>query len=238
MLVGAGCASLAVAVAAFIWAGPLSAVGAGACVGAAGLAVVSFSVRPSTARTAALTITAAAASIVLTAFYSSAAGPAEGVAALAEAAALLVLLIMSTRLPSARLAVACCMIAGLAISVLVLRLTEIAAPLEGLGMSLFGAMLACSAAAIGVDGRRRDHKRRHHAIQIRRSQRIELSKDLHDFLGHDLSAILVQAQAAIAVADHDPAQQWIALRGIEAGSERSHEGVVRALQVLGGSGYL
>ncbi|MGN9783821.1 sensor histidine kinase [Nonomuraea sp. ZG12] len=182
--------------------------------------------------TAALTLTAAAISIVLTAFSSPPAGPAQGVAALAEAAGLIVLLIVSTRLPSARLAVACCTIAGLAISVLVIRLTEVAAPLEGLGMSLFGAMLACSAAAFGVDGRRRNRKRRHHAIQARRSQRIELAKDLHDFLGHDLSAILVQAQAAIAVAEHDPAQQRIALRGIEADALRALSTLDRTVRTL------
>ncbi|WP_165977558.1 sensor histidine kinase [Nonomuraea diastatica] len=236
VLAGAVCATLAVTLAAFVCTEPLSALGASVCVGAAVLAAILFHAHRSTTTTAVLTFTAASVSIGLTSLYSPPAGSAEGVATLAEASGLIVLILLSARFFPVRAGVVCCLLAGLATSVLVLRLTEITSVLEGLGMSLFGGALACAAVVAGAHGRRRHHVRERQAIQVRRSQRIELAKDLHDFLGHELSGILVQAQAAIAVAEDDPAQQGVALRGIEADALRALSTLDRTVRTLWGEG--
>lgn len=232
MLVGAGSVPLALAAVTVIWVSPLSAIGAGVCVAAAAIALALNRAAPSATITATLAGAAAATSLGLTVLYPRPAGPADGVAAVAEAAGLLTLLLLSVRRLPAALAVCCGAVTSLAVSVLVLRLTPVDSVAEGAGMSLFGVVLAVGGAAVGAAGRRRSHRRQRRAVQARQAHRTALARDLHDFLGHDLSGILVQAQAAMAVADRDPDQQRLALRGIEVDAVRALSTLERTVKAL------
>ncbi|MFC8192578.1 sensor histidine kinase [Cellulomonas sp. NPDC057328] len=76
---------------------------------------------------------------------------------------------------------------------------------------------------------------RHRAVQeARREQRLELAGDLHDFVAHDVSAMVAQAQAGVAVlGGRDPAVAEV-LRRIEAAGLRSLASMDRTIEVLHG----
>jgi signal transduction histidine kinase len=100
---------------------------------------------------------------------------------------------------------------------------------------LFLALLAAGAAAAGAYLRSLDNGRRRQVAMIQAAQRAEFARDLHDFIGHHVSGIVVLAQAAQIVAAHDPPGVISALRQIEqAGGETmaSMRRVVGALREL------
>ena len=63
-------------------------------------------------------------------------------------------------------------------------------------------------------------RRRRSVDEARRTQRLQLARDLHDFVAHDLTGIVVQAQAAQHVGQADPAIALTALRADRAGPDR------------------
>lgn len=60
------------------------------------------------------------------------------------------------------------------------------------------------------------HRRAVVVEQARQAQRLQLARDLHDFVAHDISGIVAQAQAARFVADSRPEAAGPALERIEA----------------------
>lgn len=90
-----------------------------------------------------------------------------------------------------------------------------AGPLERAGAAAFWLLPALVATAFGVHQRRLARRRADAVAAARRDQRLQLSRDLHDFVAHDISGIVVQAQAARFVAAHDPGQAALALERIE-----------------------
>jgi signal transduction histidine kinase len=68
--------------------------------------------------------------------------------------------------------------------------------------------------------------------EARLSQRLELARDLHDFVAHDVSGIVVQAQAAQVVAERDPDEAVAALRRIEEAGLAALSAMDRSLQAL------
>ncbi|MEC4569968.1 sensor histidine kinase [Streptomyces virginiae] len=85
---------------------------------------------------------------------------------------------------------------------------------------------------------RRQATRTEQAVRdARRDQQLELARDLHDFVAHDVSAIVVQAQAARFVAEQDPGQAVRALGRIETAglsALASMDRTVHALQEAAG----
>jgi signal transduction histidine kinase len=76
-----------------------------------------------------------------------------------------------------------------------------------------------AATSLGLYLRYQDHQRRTGLDAARQSERLELSRELHDVVGHHLTGIVVRAQAARFIGDHDTATEE-ALRAIEdAGSQ-------------------
>lgn len=74
---------------------------------------------------------------------------------------------------------------------------------------------AAVAVGAGLHLRSVDALRVRAVADARRAQRLDLARDLHDFVAHDVSGIVAQAQAAQLVAGHDSSTALAALRRIE-----------------------
>lgn len=76
------------------------------------------------------------------------------------------------------------------------------------------------AVAAGAALRLLDARRRATAEQVRRDERLELARELHDVVAHHITGIVVQAQAAQLVSGRQPERARQSLAGIEsAGSD-------------------
>lgn len=64
-------------------------------------------------------------------------------------------------------------------------------------------------------------------------QRARLARDLHDFVAHDLSAMLAQAQAGQIVAERDPAEAVAMFRHIEQTALEALGSLDRTVRMLG-----
>ncbi|MFJ8856998.1 histidine kinase [Streptomyces sp. NPDC102451] len=86
--------------------------------------------------------------------------------------------------------------------------------------ALIYALVALMALGIGLGMRLLLMDRRRQAAALRLEQRTEFARDLHDFVAHHVTGIVVQAQGAHAIADRRPDLVPPALQRIEqAGSE-------------------
>ncbi|WP_242705129.1 histidine kinase [Streptomyces griseocarneus] len=83
------------------------------------------------------------------------------------------------------------------------------------GAAAFWWLPVCGAAVVGGYPRLMEYRRDRLVAGTRRSQQLELARDLHDFVAHDVSGIVAQAQAARFVAAADPGQAVPALERIE-----------------------
>ncbi|MFD8413247.1 sensor histidine kinase [Streptomyces sp. NPDC059650] len=109
--------------------------------------------------------------------------------------------------------------------------------LEAFGAAAFWALPGLAAAAVGAHLRRNASRTRRAVRDAQRDQQLELARDLHDFVAHDVSAMVVQAQAARFVAGTDPQQAVRALERIEAAglsALASLDRTVHALREAGG----
>ncbi|MFI1651319.1 sensor histidine kinase [Streptomyces avidinii] len=110
--------------------------------------------------------------------------------------------------------------------------------LEACGAAAFWALPALGALAAGGYLRRQASRMQQAVRDGRRDQQLELARDLHDFVAHDVSAIVVQAQAARFVADREPEQAVRALERIEAaglGALAAMDRTVHALREAAGA---
>ncbi len=134
---------------------------------------------------------------------------------LTEGAALVVLTVSGVRAASSRGAI---VVGAAALAVgagIVLLRVEFDAAAILLVLLVWGAALAS-----GIVGRYRAQRRESAVEEARRAERMELARELHDVVAHQVTGIVVQAQAAIAVARTDPARATEGLAAIEsAGSE-------------------
>jgi signal transduction histidine kinase len=77
------------------------------------------------------------------------------------------------------------------------------------------ALLASAVVGVGLYLRRLDGDRVRSVTEARRAQRLQLASDLHDFVAHDVSGMLAQAQAGQLLAERDPVAAAAAFRRIE-----------------------
>ena len=90
-----------------------------------------------------------------------------------------------------------------------------------------------AAVGLGCYLRSLDDRRRRAVADVRQSERLELARELHDFVAHHVTGIVVQAQAARAIRESAPEQVDVLLGHIErAGSEtlQSMRKLVRVLR--------
>ncbi|MFE7508936.1 sensor histidine kinase [Promicromonospora sp. NPDC057488] len=84
-----------------------------------------------------------------------------------------------------------------------------------------GLVILTAACALGLAFRYRAGARRREREQVVLLERERLARDLHDVVGHHVSAVAVRAQAGLAVSRADPAAAAEALRVIEGEATRA-----------------
>ncbi|GGZ25288.1 hypothetical protein GCM10010387_18490 [Streptomyces inusitatus] len=153
---------------------------------------------------------------------------------LAEAAVLLLLLAAVTRWSPPRELRTALPPTVLAVALWPLPLVDGESFLEAVGIAAFWLLPAAAAVAVGAYPRRQARRRRNAVAEARSVQRLQLSRDLHDFVAHDISGIVVQAQAARFVAEADPAQALLALERIERAGLSALAAMDRTVRMLHG----
>ncbi|WNF29122.1 histidine kinase [Streptomyces sp. C11-1] len=174
-----------------------------------------------------------AALSLITSFALPKGGPGSGWK-LAEAAFLLVLLAVVTRWSPLRELKAVLPLTALAVTLWPLTLVAGESFLESVGIATFWLLPVAAAVAAGAYPRRQEARRRSAVAEARSAQRLQLSRDLHDFVAHDISGIVVQAQAARFVAATDVAQAMLALERIEKAGLSALAAMDRTVQMLHG----
>lgn len=141
--------------------------------------------------------------------------PREAFWILAGEAVLLLILSLTVRWATWREAVLVAALATAAGTLTMLRVTDPSSTLEAVGVVCTWGVVAAGPAALGLYLRALDDRRSRMVLEARRAQRLELAYDLHDFVAHDVTGMVVQAQAALAVAARNPEEAISALRRIE-----------------------
>ncbi|MFE6689393.1 sensor histidine kinase [Streptomyces sp. NPDC057743] len=124
---------------------------------------------------------------------------------------------------------------GAAAVLLPLRFT-LHAPTTGLKESVAGALFAlfpvALAAGIGLYLRALDNRRAHAVALARREQRLEVARDLHAFVAHEVTGIVLEAQAAQLVDEADPEESRALLRRIEQAGLRALDSMDQMVTTL------
>lgn len=106
--------------------------------------------------------------------------------------------------------------------------------LVAVAIGLAQGMLAVLVAGFGLYQRISDATREHQLLQARAEQRMEIARDLHDFVAHHVTGIVVQAQGARLIAERDPQRAVSALEQIEAAGGEAMSAMRRMVGVLRG----
>ncbi|MEV4434138.1 histidine kinase [Streptomyces sp. NPDC049555] len=158
-----------------------------------------------------------------------------GLVTLVEMAAVLLLVCLVARFAPLRQAVVLCTVLGLLASTMMLRLQVPPTVLEAAAQSAFFCLGAVAAAAVGGYLRAQESRRLRSVHQARRVQRLQLARDLHDFVAHDVSGIVVLAQAAQVVAAGQPEKVMPILQQIEAAGLQALGSMDRTVHMLDGA---
>jgi signal transduction histidine kinase len=179
--------------------------------------------------------TAAAVSLVATVVYT---GPGNNTVAqwlLVETGAGLWLVTQVVRRAPARTAVPVAVLVVVAIATSPLRvglwLTPLAPASELVVVCTCFTLLAVIAAGAGIYLRRLDQEREHSIAAARRAQRVQLARDLHDWLAHEMTGIVLAAQAGQLTAT-DPKEAARMFHEIETAGTRGLDAMDRALRLL------
>jgi len=152
--------------------------------------------------------------------------------AMAETAALWVLIMLTVRLPANRQTMVAGGLAIVAVPAWLLRFGWQMPTNDALGGFAAWAMLGLTAVAIGWYLRTLDIRRTRSVLQARQAQRTQLARDLHDFVAHDISGMLAQAQAGQMIAEHHPSAAAVAFRRIERAGLEALASMDRAVRML------
>ncbi|WP_330479750.1 histidine kinase [Streptomyces platensis] len=125
---------------------------------------------------------------------------------------------------------------GAAVVLLPLRFT-LHAPQTGLKESVFLAALAfvpaAGAGGVGLYLRSLDRRRADAVALARREQRLEVARDLHDFVAHEVTGIVLEAQAAqLGGEDGGPVEHRALLHRIEQAGLRALDSMDRTVATL------
>lgn len=107
-------------------------------------------------------------------------------------------------------------LAGAAMALMLWSMTDGMATTQRIAAAAVWTMPAVVALVVGGYPRLMVHRRTVAVEQARHAQRLQVARDLHDFVAHDLSGIVAQAQAARFVAGSRPEAAGPALARIEA----------------------
>ncbi|WP_327743407.1 histidine kinase [Streptomyces europaeiscabiei] len=134
-----------------------------------------------------------------------------------EVAVLLCLLLMAVRTCPPRWAILSAVLTGGAAIAAPLRFyaTDTQDDVLILGLALAVALLTGASAGLGGYLRSLDHRRGVAVAETRRSERLAMAADLHDFVAHHVTGILVQSQMARMMVTTEPDHLDPVLAGIE-----------------------
>jgi signal transduction histidine kinase len=209
---------------------------ASAAIALAVVAVIGAEWPRSSTRIVALSAAAALASLAATAAHAPREAPQDAFWVVTEVIALLALLVMVARWATVRDAVIAGGLTGAAAMSTMWRVTVWSSPPalpEVLGALLNWSFGVALAAALGVYLRTLDARRSRSVVEARRAQRMEIARDLHDFVAHDVTGMVVQAQAAHLVAERDPKEALAALGRIEDAGLRALGSLDHTVRMLG-----
>ncbi|MEU4534702.1 ATP-binding protein [Streptosporangium sp. NPDC023825] len=176
---------------------------------------------------------AGAISIAITITYPLAGRHGGTIAwALAEVPPLLMLTLMTARRAPASRAVASAGLAGGAVALMLVRTLWPGDVTFTVVACASWSLFAVAAAGTGLYLRMLDGGRRRAVAEARRAQRLALARDLHDFVAHDVSGMLVRAQAARIAPGAVPPQVADALRRIEEAGLRALAAMDRTVRML------
>ncbi|MBV6698604.1 sensor histidine kinase [Kitasatospora aureofaciens] len=155
-----------------------------------------------------------------------------GLVGLFELAALLLLVVLALRTEDGRRSAVAVWTVGGAVALWPSRFGLVTGPWDVFTLFGFGAVFALPAVLIGLYLRGLDEGRRRAVAEARRAQRLELAHDLHDFVAHDVSGMVAQAQAGAYLAAIDPARAVALFERIEQAGQRALASLDRTVQLL------
>ncbi|MFB0625901.1 sensor histidine kinase [Streptomyces sp. AB3(2024)] len=200
---------------------------------AVAVALATFGCRPRSYEWTGAAAGAAGALLLVATFAWPGRGTAEGsVWHLVAVGAVLLLLTAAVRRSPRRRLLAGGGLGAAAVAVWTVPLVPDASFFECLGMIAFWSAPVVGAVVVGGYPRLMEDRRRQAVLAARRAQQLELAHDLHDFVAHDVSGIVVQAQAARFVAQHDPAAAIQALERIERAGLAALASIDRTVRML------
>jgi signal transduction histidine kinase len=171
-------------------------------------------------------------SLLLTAVisvYSGGRSAAPGAWGLAESLALLGVLFVVARRGTPGWSIAAIASVGAAVSFM---------PLRGAWNPVFvicgliQALAGTGMIGLGIYLRTIESSRRRAVDAVRAEQRTEFARDLHDFIAHHVTGIVVQAQGAKFIAEQDPQRVLVALEQIEQAGAETMASMRRMVGVL------
>ncbi|MFI6284571.1 sensor histidine kinase [Streptomyces sp. NPDC051018] len=166
-------------------------------------------------------------------------GPADNTSALwilVETGALLAVALPAVRSPAPAQAAMVALALMTAITLLPLRITLTLEPPAGARQTIVLCLVwgVVAGAAVGASCylRSLDSRRRLALRAERRAQRLKVARDLHDFAAHDVTGVMVLAQAAQALARESPERALALLPGIEHAGVQALESMDRTIRIL------
>ncbi|MEW2593465.1 histidine kinase [Micromonospora aurantiaca] len=102
----------------------------------------------------------------------------------------------------------------------------------GSGVVALNGLCWLGGVAAGLTLRLLDERAKVTAERVRRDERLELARELHDVVAHHVTGIVVQAQAAHLVGRRDPARATESLAGIEAAGGEAMRAMRRLVGLL------
>jgi signal transduction histidine kinase len=156
-------------------------------------------------------------------------GPTFGSYGVAEALGLLGVLFVVSRRGDPQWSVGAVLALGMAVGFLPLRGSL---DYEMVIVGLVQGLIATAVIGAGVYLRTIESTRKRAMDSVRAEQRAEFARDLHDFIAHHVTGIVVQAQGARFVAEQDPKRVLLALEQIEAAGAETMASMRRMVGVL------
>ncbi len=178
-------------------------------------------------------VVAAAVSLVASLLIALAGGGRADVLVLVEAVVMIVLIFLAVRNAPAGQALVSASVAGAAEAAMIFVGGDAGGSLrEAAEAVAFWSFGAAGAAGAALHLNALDADRARSVADARRSQRLELARDLHDFVAHDVSGIVVDAQAGRMIGVTAPEQALAALDRIEEDALRALAAMDRTVRAL------
>ncbi|WP_159400685.1 ATP-binding protein [Streptomyces sp. XY431] len=155
-----------------------------------------------------------------------------GLVGMLELASLLALVVLTLRAEGGRRGAVAVWTIGGAVALWPSRFQDASGAVGALTLFGFGSVLTLPPVLIGLYLRGLDEGRRRSVAAARRAQRLELAHDLHDFVAHDVSGMVAQAQAGTVLAAIDPVRAAALFERIEQAGLQALASLDRTVHLL------